>query len=331
MLRAIAVIVVLAAIAGGGWVWIGRAPEVELVQARRGTAAEVVYATGVVEPEIWAKVSPLVQARITELCGCEGQDVAEGDVLARLDARAAEADLAELTARRDYLARERDRLTDLANRNIVARAELDRAQSEAAQVEAAIAGATTRLENYVLRAPSDGVILRQEGETGEIATPGAVLYWVGRTRPLLVIADINEEDIPRIAVGQSALLHADAFDDRQLTADVASITPMGDPVTKTYRVRFALPDDTPLMIGMSVEVNVVVAERRDVLLVPTQALDPAGAVWVVEDGIARRRPVTTGIRGLTEAEVTGGLDDTRSVIVPVPQDLSDGARVRVAP
>jgi hypothetical protein len=43
---------------------------------------------------------------------------------------------------------------------------------------------------------------------------------------------------------------------------VESVTPMGDPVAKTYRVRFDLPEDTPLMIGMSVEVNVVTAVRR---------------------------------------------------------------------
>lgn len=326
--RILAGLAVLAA-AAGAWMFYASPREVEVALARRGDAAEVVYATGVVEPVTWAKVAPLVQARIVELCDCEGDAVAAGAVLARLDARAAESDLAGLIARQDYLARERDRLRNLAERNIGALADVERAESESAQVEAAIAGARTRLENYVLHAPTDGVILRQEGEVGEIAEPGEVLYWVGQVQPLRVVADVNEEDVPRVAPGQRTLLSADAFPGRPLEAEVASVTPMGDPVSKTYRVRFALPEGTPLMIGMSVEVNVIVREETGVLLVPAGAVDPSGAVWVVVDGVAGRRPVTLGIRGTTEVEVTGGLDEGAAVIVPAPSDLTDGARVEV--
>lgn len=146
---------------------------------------------------------------------------------------------------------------------------------------------------------------------------------VAPKRPLRVVADVNEEDIPRVEPGQRTLLSADAFPGRQLEAEVASVTPMGDPVSKTYRVRFALPGDTPLMIGMSVEVNVIVREERGVLLVP------AGAVWIVVDGVAGPRPVTLGIRGTTEVEVTEGLDEGAAVIVPAPSDLAEGARVEV--
>jgi membrane fusion protein, multidrug efflux system len=321
---------VVVAAAAGAWVYFLSPQVVEVARARRGDAAEVVYATGVVEPVTWAKVAPLVQARITELCDCEGERVEAGDVLARLDARAAEASLAELLARQNYLTRERNRLRDLAERNVGTRVDLERAESEEAQIEAAIAGQRTRLENYVLNAPTDGMILRQEGEVGEIADPGQVLYWVGQPTPLRIVAEVNEEDIPRIEPRQRTLLSADAFPGERLEATVASITPMGDPVNKTYRVRFALPEDTPLMIGMSVEVNVVVLEKKGVLLVPASAMDASGRVWVVEEGIARPRSLTLGIRGVTEIEVRAGLDEAAAVIVPAPADLTDGARVEIA-
>ena len=329
MLIRISTALVVLAVAAAAWMLYASPRKVEVALAQRGDAAEVVYATGVVEPVTWAKVAPLVQARIVELCGCEGEVVQAKAVLARLDARAAEAVLAELLARQDYLARERDRLRDLAGRDIATRADLERAESDEAQIEALIAGARTRLENYVLRAPTDGTILRQEGEVGEIADPGEVLYWVGQVQPLQVVADINEEDIPRIAPGQRTLLSADAFPGRQLEAEVASVTPMGDPVSKTYRVRFALPGDTPLMIGMSVEVNVVVREEEGVLLVPAGAVDPTGSVWIVADGVAERRPVELGIRGTVRVEVMEGLEDGSAVIVPAPSDLDEGARVEV--
>ena len=178
----------------------------------------------------------------------------------------------------------------------------------------------------MLRAPLSGVVLRQDGEVGEIAEPGMVLFWIGEPKPLLVEADVNEEDIPRVAVGHRAVLKADAFPDQILEAVVDSITPKGDPVAKTYRVRLALPETTPLLIGMTVEVNVIVRVASDALLIPTNALR-GGALFVTEGGVARRRDVKAGIRGASHAQILSGLQDADRVIVPFPEGLADGAKV----
>jgi RND family efflux transporter MFP subunit len=324
------VLVALAALLVAGYWLLSRPERVAVAPVVRGDAAEIVYATGVVEPRSWAKVAPLVRERIVELCDCEGERVARGDELARLDDREPQSTLEELVARQRFTLRELDRLRDLASRNVTTLQELERAESEAAQLEALIAGQRTRLESYVLRSPSDGVVLRQDGEVGEIAEPGTVLFWVGQPRPLRIVADVNEEDVPRVAVGQRTLLSADAFPGQALEAWVASITPKGDPVSKTYRVRFDLPEDTPLMIGMTVEVNVVVRVSEDALLAPVGAVAD-GAVWVVEDGVARRREVTTGIAGTAAVEVTDGIAEGAEVIVPAPEELRDGARVTAEP
>jgi RND family efflux transporter MFP subunit len=204
--------------------------------------------------------------------------------------------------------------------------ELERAESDTAQLEASIARQRTRLESYLLRSPSDGVVLRQDGEVGEIAEPGTGLFWVGQPRPLRIVAEVNEEDIPRVQPGQRTLLSSDAFPGRSLEATVSSVTPMGDPVSKTYRVRFDLPDDTPLAIGMTVEVNIVVRVAEATLLVPAGVVEDGG-VFVVENGTAHRRAVVLGIHGATKIEVTGGLAEGEEVIVA--PDLVDGARVRV--
>jgi RND family efflux transporter MFP subunit len=329
MRRLLALVLLVVGVGAAYWL-LSRPEPVVVAPVVRGDAAEIVYATGVVEPKTWAKVAPLVRERIVELCDCEGEEVARGDVLARLDDREAQAVLEELIARQRFTLRDLDRLRNLASRNIGTLQELERAESDAEQLEALIAGQRTRLESYVLRSPSDGVVLRQDGEVGEIAEPGTVLFWVGQPRPLRIVADINEEDVPRVAVGQRTLVSADAFPGQALEALVASITPKGDPVSKTYRVRFELPDDTPLMIGMTVEVNVVVRVSEDTLLVPVGAVAD-GAVTVVEDGVARRRTVGTGIAGTTAVEVTGGLAEGARVIVPAPEGLKDGARVTPEP
>ena len=324
--RVLLVLVLLLAVAGAYW-RVSRPPEVATVVPMRGDAAEIVYATGVVEPRTWAKVTPLLRERIVELCNCEGEAVEKDTVLARLDDRQAQASLSELRARQRFARTDYERVSALLERRVASEQALDRARSELSQVEALIAGQETKLETYVLRAPMSGVVLRQDGEVGEVAEPGTVLFWVGEPRPLLVDADVNEEDIPRVAVGQRAVLKADAFPDRILEAKVDSITPKGDPVAKTYRVRLALPEDTPLLIGMTVEVNVIVQVSSGALLVPTNALR-GGALFTVENGVARRRDVTVGIRGASNTQILSGLDEAGRVIVPFPEELADGAKVK---
>jgi RND family efflux transporter MFP subunit len=328
ILRSLLVVATLAAIAGAGYWYLTRPVAVTTVAPSRGDAAEVVYASGVVEPRHWAKVTPLIRERIIALCNCEGTAVERDAELARLDDRSARATLAELDARLRLAHDELERQSVLAGRNVASQQALDRARSEVAQFEALTAGQKARLESYVLRAPTDGVVLRQDGEVGEIAEPGGVLFWVGRPTPLLVIADVNEEDIPRVEIGQRTLLRSDAFPGRVLDAVVDSVTPKGDPVTKTFRVRLRLPEATPLRIGMTVDVNIVVRVSQGALLVPGLVLE-GDEVVVVEDGLARRRAVTVGIRGITHVEILSGLGEADRVIAPFPEDLADGARVVV--
>ena len=314
-------------LAAGAAAWhFSRPQEVALAAPRRGEAAEIVYATGTVEPRIWAKVTPLLRERIVELCNCEGEAVERGAVLARLDSRQAEAALAELRARQKFTAAEYERIAALVERRVASEQALDRARSELGQIQALLAGQETRLESYVLRAPVSGIVLRQDGEVGEVAEPGTVLFWVGEPKPLQVEAEVNEEDIPRVAVGQRAVLKADAFPDQALEAKVDSITPKGDPVAKTYRVHLSLPADTPLRIGMTVEVNVIARVVADALLVPTGALR-GSVLFVAEGGIARKREVKLGIRGAGSTQILEGLSEAERVIAPFPDDLADGAKI----
>lgn len=210
----------------------------------RGDAAEIVYASGTVEPRTWAKVAPVTRDRIVDQCDCEGSRVAHGDVLARLDD---------------------------------------------SQVRATLSG---------------------------------------EPKPLLVIAEVNEEDIPRVEVGQRAILRADAFPGQNLEAVVDSITPKGDSVTKTYRVRLRLPDDTPLKIGMSTDVNIVIRVSRNALLIPSSAIE-GNWVALVEGGRAWWREIRTGLHGTNGVEALSGITDGARVVATYAA-LNDGARVTIA-
>ncbi|MEO1505571.1 MAG: efflux RND transporter periplasmic adaptor subunit [Pseudomonadota bacterium] len=311
------------------WLLGGAKPTVRVVEVIEGEAAEIVYATGVVEPKHWAAVGPLLRARIIETCNCEGEAVAKDDVLFRLDASEAEAHLAELVARTNLATRELRRAKDLLQRRVGTQKTYDEALAKLTEYQAAVAAQKRQLENYVSRAPLAGQVLRLDGDVGEVADPGAPLAWVGQSSPRQVIADVNEEDIPRVAVGQRVLLKADAYPDRALKAVVDSITPKGDPLLKTYRVRLALPDETPLFIGMTVDVNIITKSQTGALLIPTAAVKN-GAVWVVDDRDRLRRvAVRLGIGGVEHVQLLDGPEVGERIVSPVLQDFSEGQRVRV--
>jgi RND family efflux transporter MFP subunit len=303
-------------------------PEVSAIAATHGTAAEIVYATGAILPVRWAKVTSLVRDRIIDICYCEGKTVAKGDVLVRLDDKEQQALLVELRAREEFAKRELERVTQLLERGTATTQAYERASTELNQVQGLLSVQLEKIADYTITAPMDGVVLRRDGEVGEIAEPGEVLFRVGVARPLELVAEVNEEDIPRVELGQTVLLRTDAFQGQRLEGTVRETTPMGDPVTKTYRIRVALPDDTPLRAGMSVEANVVTREKPGALLVPADAVQ-GSAVYVVEGGRVRKRPVEIGIRGAQMTEVVSGLNDGEKVASPA-RDLVDDQRVRLA-
>ncbi len=326
-------IIVLAGLvlAGAALVWLQWRPvPVRVIAVGRGDAAEVVYATGAVEPVRWAKVIPLQRKRLVEICGCEGEAVTQGTVLARQDSAEERAVLAEIEARLERLEADRRRLVGLLERNAASLTAVEQAVTAVQEAAARIAAARERFEALTLRAPIDGVVLRQDFFVGEIVGPGDVVFWVGPPKPLRIVAEVNEEDVARIAPGRRVLIRNDAFAGRVLEGVLRTITPKGDPVSKTFRVHIELPDDTPLMIGMSVEANVVAREVKNAVLVPADAVID-GAAYVVRDDKAALVPVKLGIRGSRMAEVLEGLAEGDRVITPVPEGLTAGRRVRVEP
>ena len=269
----------------------------------------------------------MVRGRIIERCRCEGKTVKAGDVLARLDDKEALATLNDLRALEEFQRLEFDRQAQLLARGVATSQAFQRAESDLARIRAQIAAQTQRLEYYKVVAPMDGTVLREDGEVGDMVDPGTILYRIGLERPLWVVADVNEEDIPRVAPGQKALLRTDAFANQVLPGYVKEITPAGDPVSKTFRVRIGLPDDTPLRVGMSVEANIVSREKLDVLLVPANAVIDNN-VLTIENDRARLRKVAIGIRGTGFFEIESGVREGELVASPATTNIRVGSRVR---
>jgi RND family efflux transporter MFP subunit len=296
--------------------------------ANLAPVSEAVYGTGTVEPERWAKVVPLQRRRLVELCKCEGQVVKSGQILGRQDDAEERSALEQMEINRGQLERDLSRAEKERDKSDAARTEYEQRWTKLEEAKSRIAAQKVRLDSLLLRAPLDGMVLRRDGEVGEIAGPTDVLFWVGPPAPMQVVAEINEEEINRIAAGQKALLRSEAFPGRALRATVSQITPKGDPTRKTFRVYLRLPQDTPLRIGMSVEANIIFREKQAAVVVPAQAVT-GDSVQIIEDGRISRVPVTVGIRGSRNVEIIGDVVKGMAVLSPWRTDLADGTRIRI--
>jgi RND family efflux transporter MFP subunit len=210
-------------------------------------------------------------------------------VLGRQDDAEEVSALHQLEINQEQLVRDLNRAEPDRDKNDAARTVYEQRFTQLEESKSRISAQKVRIDSLVLRAPLDGMVLRRDGEMGEIVGPTDVLFWVGPPAPMQVVAEINEDEITRIATGQKAFLRSEAFATQALRATVSQITPKGDPTRKTFRVYLRLPSDTPLRIGMTVEVNIIYREKTAAVVVPAEAV-VNNAVQVVSDGKVERVP-----------------------------------------
>jgi len=337
--RAAVIGVLLVVFAVGAWFTLLRPIDVTLVPVRRGPAIEAAYATGVVEAIATAKVGSMVASRIVKLAVDEGATVNEGDELALLDDRQPRQRVADTIARLALAEQELARGEELAQRGIRSQQQLQRDIEARDIATAAVLLARRQLEEYRITAPLSGIVMKRPVEPGETIAANTTLFEIASPRRLRVAADVDERDIVQVRMGARVAIRAEAFPDDVFTAAITNIRQQGESTTRIFRVEADLPEGTRLLIGMTVDVNIVIAERPNALLVAPTAIrygpgvggrpGPA-AVFTFVDGHAHRIPVTLGAVAANAVEVRGGLD-AATVIDPLPPALVDGARAHVRP
>lgn len=319
------ILLIAVGLAAGAW-WHFGPVTIVVSRPERGPAVAAVYGTGTVEPVVMFPVAPKLAGRLRQLMVDEGSTVREGQVLAELDNRELSASVREWEARVSYSEAQFRRAEDLYKNRVGTEAARDQARNELATARASLERAKTLVAEMTLKAPVDGVIIRRDGEVGELIQAGDPIFWMSCCGALRITAEIDEEDIRRVHPGQEVLVRADAFPNRVFEGHVAEITPKGDPVARSFRVRIALPTETPLMIGMTADTNIVVAKRQDALLVPATAVSD-GKLWLVRDGRAVRQEVTVGVAGDSRVEIASGIGEDDLVVIRPDDRLREGRRI----
>lgn len=379
-----------------------RGVEVRLEEVARRNLVATVTASGQIEPQKSVDISADITGRIIAIPVEEGDTVRPGDLLLRIDpsqynaavarARAtlssSQASALQAQANRAQAKRALDRTAELSrtNRNLVSPEQLEQAETsyevaaalansaehQVEQAQAALQEAQEQLAKTVIRSPMQGQVTRLAVEEGEVAVPGTfsretgLLMTVSDLSVIQVKVKVDETDVVRLHLGDSAEVTIDAFPDTTFAGSVTKISQSairlsaaaGADQAVDYDVEITL-DNPPLEIrpDLSATAKVVTATRDSALSIPIIALtvrehtpipletaavtepDTAAAkrdtegVFVVSEGAVQFRPVKVGIAGEEYFEVLDGLamDDT---IVAGPyqtiRDLQDGTKVKAA-
>lgn len=212
----------------------------------------------------------------------------------------------------------------------MARAKRSQLDSKLAQVRQETRAANIIRDYTRLAAPFAGVVTMKSAEPGNLAAPGAPLLTIEREGAYRLEASVDESKMALVKAGESVEVALEG-PDRRLTARVSEIVPSVDAASRAYIVKIDLPALENVRSGMFGRAWFPMGARK-VMTVPAQALVERGqlqSVFVVEDGSARNRLVTTGKREADGVEVLSGLTEGEKVVSPVAPGISDGARVEV--
>jgi HlyD family secretion protein len=222
--------------------------------------------------------------------------------------------------------------------------EIGQVKGQIEQARGGLEYAQTQLDNTIIRAPVTGTILDRNVEKGEFVTNGFVgdkgakgyLVTMADLNDLQVELDISQNDFPKLGPRQKGVITTDAYPDRKYQGAIEQVSPEADRAKATVQVKVrVLNPDEYLRPDMNATVSFYndakaapASEAKRVVVIPPGAVQN-GSVFVVVNGHARKRPVTTGGASEKGVLVESGLIGGEDLIVSPPASLKDGQKVEV--
>ncbi len=344
ILGTVAVVAIIGLIAAKKQGWIGGggdAIEVETGYAHKRTVIETVTASGKIQPEVEVKMSPEVSGEIIEVNVVEGQQVSEGDVLVRINPDIYESAItrarAAVNSAKSGLAQSRAALVEaeklwkrnqvLFEKGAISEQEYDAAQraisvselqEEAARyqlqsAEANLDEAYKNLKRTTIIAPINGTVSQLDVELGErvvgtATMTGTEMLRIADLNAMEVLVEVNENDIVKVAMGDTTLIEIDAFLGETFKGVVSEIAnsakltlgASADQVTN-FEVKIRVLNQSyaklqeeygayPFRPGMTATVDIITNKVKDALVVPIVAVgvrkDTTDKARVVDEAMA---------------------------------------------
>lgn len=285
-------------------------------------------------------VTPAVGGVVQEISFQSGQRVSQGDPLVQLDADIEEANLAAAQARFQFARANQERVGQLAPGSTVSQARIDEVRFELETQEAQVAALQAQIDKKTVRAPFDGIVGIRQIDIGEYVQPGTAIVNLQDLSTLLVDFSVGQRDLAVVSAGRPIQIRADADPDAVFEGTVTSIEPRVDPATGLVAVEGSLPNPNGVLRpGMFVNVEVGLADARDVVVVPQTSISfnlYGDYVYVVdppaegaEHPTVRRVVVRTGERRDGNVVIQEGVAAGETVVTSGQLRLSNGAQIDV--
>ena len=303
---------------------------------RQEPLAETLRLVGTLEAIEQVEISAEMEARVLEVGFADGQRVAKGDMLFRLDDDRPKAQLAEAKARFHLAQTDFDRSSKLFENQTVAREVLDQSSATLETAKASLVIAERLLEDTVLVAPFDGNLTERRVSRGQLVTRGQSLCTLVQTSPIRAVFSVPERFISQLSTNLSVNLTSVAWPDRTFPGKVDYIAPIVEAASRTVRMHARLDNaDNLLKPGMFAGLNLVFRMRDQALLIPESAVFFRGDQTLVvvrnAEGKAEFKPVKVGVRSGGSVEITEGLAKGEQVVAEGFQKMGPGSVILISP
>src|SRR5712664_2678045 len=292
---------------------------VEVAAAIRDTVVDAIQATGQIEAVQSVELRPEVSGRIIDILVREGQEVADGTPLFKVDDAELKAQVARAEADRDLAQRALERTKQLMAQNASSQADLEKADATYRGADANYDLLKTRLDRTVVRAPFAGVTGRRLVSIGTYVSSQTPLITLQSVNPQHASFDVPERYADRLRRGQLVSFQVAALPGKNFSGEVVFVDPVVSLPGRTILINARVPNNEhQLQAGMFIEARLATNIRPNAVVVPEDALLPmqgATFVWAIKAGKADRRQVSVGVRTAGWAEIQSGVEAGDSVVV----------------
>ncbi|MEP7206265.1 MAG: efflux RND transporter periplasmic adaptor subunit [Casimicrobiaceae bacterium] len=307
---------------------------VEATKVATAALPQTITAVGSLRSDESVVIRPEVAGRVAAILFKEGQRVARGTPLVRLDTSINDADVQQTRANHTLAKSKYQRALDLQKQGFISAQARDEAENNLRLAEAAVALSEAKFAKTEIKAPFTGVIGLRSVSVGDYVKEGADIVNLEAIDPLKVDFRVPEIYFTQVKVGQPLEVALDAQPGRIFAGRVYAVNPLVDAAGRSVVVRAQVPNpDTILRPGMFARVRLITRAERDAMVVPEQALVPQGEdqyIFRVVDNRAQRVKVEVGQRRDGKAEIVKGLEPRDIVVTAGQLKIRDGAAVKVA-
>jgi membrane fusion protein, multidrug efflux system len=271
-----------------------------------------------------------------------GRAVRAGDVLAVLDTRQEQAQLAAIEARRELARVTFERVQELLKEKVISRAEFDRATAEFQQTEAQLGEIKAVIQRKTIKAPFSGVLGIRQVNLGQYLAGGDALVTLQTLNPIYVNFGVPQQSAGQIPVGRVVKITSEDAGGLASSGRVTALDSKIDEATRNIQVQATLPNpDGKLRPGMFVQAEVTIGPSQSVIVLPASSINyaPYGdSVFIVadlkgEDGKAyrgvRQQLVKVGPARGDQVSVLNGVKPGEEVVTSGLFKLRNGAAVQI--